>query len=48
MRIKFILSFLYLFSYLSVLVTRNYVVWEDITPGNHEILFTKGTVQQSK
>jgi hypothetical protein len=21
-----------------------YVVWEDITPGNHEILFTKGTV----
>ena len=24
-----------------------YVVWEDITPGNHEILFTKGTVQQS-
>ena len=25
-----------------------YVVWEDITPGNHEILFTKGTVQQSK
>src|SRR5215203_5364910 len=25
-----------------------YVVWEDITPGNHEILFTKGTVQQNK
>jgi hypothetical protein len=25
-----------------------YVVWEDITPGNHEILFTKGTVHQSK
>jgi hypothetical protein len=22
-----------------------YVVWEDITPGNHEILFTKGTRQ---
>ena len=22
-----------------------YIVWEDITPGNHEILFTKGTVQ---
>ena len=21
-----------------------YVVWEDITPGNHEILFTKGTI----
>jgi hypothetical protein len=24
-----------------------YIVWEDITPGNHEILFTKGTVQQN-
>jgi hypothetical protein len=23
-----------------------YVVWEDITPGNHEILFTKGTIQK--
>ena len=22
-----------------------YVVWEDITPGNHEILFTKGMIQ---
>jgi len=24
-----------------------YIVWEDITPGNHEILFIKGTVQQN-
>jgi hypothetical protein len=24
-----------------------YIVWEDITPGNHEILFIKGTIQQN-
>ena len=23
-----------------------YIVWEDITPGNHEILFTRGTIQE--
>ena len=23
-----------------------YIVWEDITPGNHEILFTRGTFQK--
>jgi hypothetical protein len=32
----------------SIAISKNYiyVVWEDITPGNHEILFTKGTVQK--
>ena len=25
-----------------------YVVWEDFTPGNHEIFFTKGTSKQNK
>ena len=30
----------------SIAISKNYVyvVWEDITPGNHEILFTRGTV----
>jgi hypothetical protein len=30
----------------SITISKNYVyvVWEDITPGNHEILFTRGTV----
>jgi hypothetical protein len=23
-----------------------YIVWEDITPGNHEILFTRGTIPE--
>jgi len=33
-----------------IAVSKNgiYVVWEDITPGNHEILLTKGTIQHSK
>ena len=32
----------------SIAISKYYifVVWEDITPGNHEILFTKGTVQK--
>ena len=30
----------------SIAISNNYiyVVWEDITPGNHEILFTRGTI----
>ena len=31
----------------SIAIANNYIyiVWEDITPGNHEILFTRGTIQ---
>jgi hypothetical protein len=33
-----------------IAVSKNYVyvVWEDITPGNHEIFFTKGLIQHNK
>jgi hypothetical protein len=32
----------------SIAISNNYIyiVWEDITPGNHEILFTRGTIQE--
>jgi hypothetical protein len=32
----------------SIAISNNYIyiVWEDITPGNHEILFTRGTFQK--
>jgi hypothetical protein len=32
----------------SIAISNNYIyiIWEDITPGNHEILFTRGTFQK--
>ncbi len=32
----------------SIAISENhiYIVWEDITPGNHEILFTRGTIPE--
>ena len=32
----------------SIAISKNhiYIVWEDITPGNHEILFTRGTIPE--
>jgi hypothetical protein len=32
----------------SIAISKNYIyiVWEDITPGNHEILFTRGTISE--
>lgn len=33
----------------SIAISKNYmyIVWEDFTPGNHEILFTKGIKNSS-
>ena len=33
-----------------ITVSKNYVyvVWEDITPGNHEIFYTRGLIQQNR